>query len=337
MRTASGVDGLSDDAQTPTACGPSDLESAERAVRAREMRITRNAVDDPDPERPRERADESGFRSAAVIPIVHQNVCYGVLGVCSTRADAFAEKEREVVGQLGDVIGHAIAAVDRKRALMSDEVVELEVRLPTPLDSADVIGDGEAISIERMIPLGDGEYLVYGTAPAAAVETLHALEERLSTCQDTCILDETNGEVRFEHRFSDPPMTTFVADHGGNFETGHIKDGAYSATIQFPTGTDIRRIVSGIREMYPDLEVVSQRQVARDDPSSRRTPDILAEDLTESQRAALEAGYFGGFFECPRHRSGEEVADSLGIGASTFHQHVRKAEKKLLDAVFADA
>jgi predicted DNA binding protein len=60
----------------------------------------------------------------------------------------------------------------------------------------------------------------------------------------------------------------------------------------------------------------------------------LAGNLTERQRTALEAGYFGGFFEWPRHRNGEEVADSLGIGASTFHQHVRKAERKLLERVF---
>ncbi|MFC6989220.1 helix-turn-helix domain-containing protein [Haloplanus sp. GCM10025708] len=43
-----------------------------------------------------------------------------------------------------------------------------------------------------------------------------------------------------------------------------------------------------------------------------------------------------GFFDWPRHRSGEEVADSIGIGASTYHQHVRKAEKKLLDVVFTE-
>jgi predicted DNA binding protein len=61
---------------------------------------------------------------------------------------------------------------------------------------------------------------------------------------------------------------------------------------------------------------------------------ILDENLTDRQRAALEAGYYGGFFEWPRDRSGEEVAQSLDIGASTFHQHLRKAEKALLDSVF---
>lgn len=76
--------------------------------------------------------------------------------------------------------------------------------------------------------------------------------------------------------------------------------------------------------------------MVRDDPSSQHILEVLTGDLTERQRTALEAGYFGGFFEWPRHRSGEAVAESLDIGASTFHQHVRKAEKKLLDVVFAE-
>ncbi|MFB6122437.1 MAG: bacterio-opsin activator domain-containing protein [Haloferacaceae archaeon] len=334
-RVEVGVDGYLDDVALSSAPGESPGRGRiQNAVHTQEMQITRNALDDPEL---REHASEHQYQSAAVIPIVHQGVLYGVLGVCSERPNAFAEEEREVIGQLSDVVGHAIAAVDRKRALMSNEVVELEIQVPTLLESRDVsvTVDG-AVTIERVTPLGDGEHLMYGTATADDTEALDALCERLPSWKEVRTFDETGSRVRFEARVSNAPITSVVADHGGDFKHGRIEEGGYSATIQIPPGMDVRRVIETIRGTYPNAGIIRQQQVARGDPLSRQSLSVLAEDLTERQRVALEAGYFGGFFDWPRHRSGEEIADSLGIGASTYHQHVRKAEKKLLDVVFTE-
>ncbi|MFC7046301.1 helix-turn-helix domain-containing protein [Halobacteriaceae archaeon GCM10025711] len=59
-------------------------------------------------------------------------------------------------------------------------------------------------------------------------------------------------------------------------------------------------------------------------------------ELTDRQRAALEAAYFSGYFDWPRGSTAEEIADSLGISSPTFHQHFRKAERKLLESILAD-
>ena len=328
-RVEAGVDGYLDRLSFPSdPDGPPGDGPIETAIRTQEIQIARHILDAADPLR--EYAREFGYRSSAVIPIVHQGMLYGVLGVCSERADAFAADERDVIGQLSDVVGHAIAAVDRKRALMSDEVVELKIRLPTFLST-----DG-TVTIDRVTPVGDDEYLLYGTATDDAMSVIHALDEQRPDWTDVRIFDETGDEVRFEGHLSDPPLMSIVANYGGNFKTGRLVNGAYGATIQFPPGTNVRRVIDRIQETYLDVRIVSQRQVTRDAPSSQHLPTVLAENLTERQRVALEAGYFGGFFQCPRHRSGEEVAESLGIGASTFHQHVRKAERKLLDVVFAE-
>ncbi|MFB6301543.1 MAG: bacterio-opsin activator domain-containing protein [Haloferacaceae archaeon] len=337
-RVEAGVDGYLDDIPlSPPSDDPTGRGPIGQAVHTEEMQIIRNALDDSTFETLRDHAREFGYRSSAVIPILHQGVLYGVLGVCSERPDAFAEEEREVIGQLGDVIGHALAAVDRKRALMSNEVVELEIRVPKLLaaQGISVTADGTVI-IERMTPLGDDEYLMYGTATGDAIEVIHALGEQRPGWSSVRTFDETDDEVRFEQRLSASPMTSIVTAHEGNFKTGRIEDGTYSATIQFPSGTDVRQVVDMIRETYSEVRVVRQQQVVREDPSSQHLLHILAENLTERQRVALEAGYFGGFFDWPRHRTGEEVADSLDVGPSTFHQHVRKAERKLLDVVFSE-
>jgi DNA-binding CsgD family transcriptional regulator len=301
------------------------------------MQITQNALDSPDFEPGHRYADKYGFRSAAAIPIVHEDRLYGVLGVYSERTDAFTEGEREVIGQLGEVIGHAIAALDRKRALMSDEVIELNLRIPKLLESRDVsVTTDGTVTIKRTIPLDDDEYLMYGTAAADAMDMIHAIGERFPDWGPVRTIDETDGEVRFEQQLSRPPVASIVAEQGGHFEEGRIEDGEYSVTVHLPPGADIRRIIADIREIYPSVESISQQQVTRESSSPRQTLSLLTEKLTERQRAALEAGYHGGFFEWPRDRSGEEVAASLGVSASTFHQHVRKAEKKLLDVIFTE-
>jgi predicted DNA binding protein len=40
-------------------------------------------------------------------------------------------------------------------------------------------------------------------------------------------------------------------------------------------------------------------------------------------------------FEWPREASGEDVAETIGVASPTFHQHLRKAERKVFDAVFS--
>ena len=329
-RVEVGVEGYLDDITAATSEGIPDEGLVGEAVRTAELQVVRNAQEGG--HRLQEDAREVGYRAAAVIPVVHGGIVYDVLGVCSTRPDAFAAEERAVLGQLGDVIGHAITAVDRKRALMSDEVVELDIRIPGLVDHSRTT-DG-TITIDRVTPVGGDEFLVYGTATGDAMTTIRALRDDRPDWTELRTFDEQDGRVRFEQRLADPPLTSLVADYGGNVEGGTIDDGEYSATVQFPPGTNVRRVVERLQETPLDVRVVSQRQVIREHPSSQRVLHTLAEDLTERQRAALEAGYFGGFFAWPRHRSGEDIAASLDIGASTFHQHVRKAERKLLDVVF---
>ena len=331
-RVEAGVEGYLDDIAAAAGESIPDEGLVGEAVRTAELQIVRNAQEDG--RQLHDDAREVGYRAAAVIPVVHGGIVYDVLGVCSTRPDAFAAEERAVLGQLGDVIGHAITAVDRKRALMSDEVVELDIRIPGLVEHSRTI-DGK-ITIDRVTPVGDDEFLVYGTATGDAMTTIRALRDDRSDWTELRTFDEQDGRMRFEQRLADPPLTSLVADYGGNVEGGTIEDGEYSATVQFPPGTNVRRVVERLQETPLDVRVVSQRQVIREHPSSQRVLHTLAEDLTERQRAALEAGYFGGFFAWPRHRSGEDIAASLDIGASTFHQHVRKAERKLLDVVFAE-
>ncbi len=57
---------------------------------------------------------EAGIEAVTAIPIRYQDTEYGVIGVYSQQADAFSEREIDVLGELGETVGHAIAAVERR-------------------------------------------------------------------------------------------------------------------------------------------------------------------------------------------------------------------------------
>ncbi len=307
----------------------------DRAVRTHEVQVVDDALDDPAFEPWREYAREYGYRSAAVVPVVHEGTLYGVVGVYGVRPGAFAGEQRAAIGQLRTVVGHAIAAIDRKRALMSDEVVAVEFRIPDVFETvgAEPVPDA-TIRFEHAVTATDGRYLVYGTADAAGVGGLRALVDRQDHWEELSVLDRERDAVAFEVRIDDPPVVSLVAAHGGYLEEATVEDGDHYMTLHLPPGGGVRQVIDAVEDVYPAGELLLRRRVTRTGGSVAHRWRTLAGGLTDRQRAALDAAYYSGYFEWPRDSSGEDVADSLGVSAPTFHQHVRHAQRKLLDALY---
>ncbi|WP_231754538.1 helix-turn-helix domain-containing protein [Halapricum sp. CBA1109] len=57
-------------------------------------------------------------------------------------------------------------------------------------------------------------------------------------------------------------------------------------------------------------------------------------ELTDRQRTAVQKAFVGGFFEWPRGTSGEDLAASMDISPSTYHQHLRAAQRKVFTEIF---
>ena len=57
--------------------------------------------------------------------------------------------------------------------------------------------------------------------------------------------------------------------------------------------------------------------------------------LTSKQRQALLAAYSLGYYDVPRRTSSEELAKRLKIGTSTYAEHLRKAERRLLSSILS--
>jgi len=48
----------------------------------------------------------------------------------------------------------------------------------------------------------------------------------------------------------------------------------------------------------------------------------------------LRTAIVGGFFEWPRETTGEDLAETMDIGRSTFHQHLRAAQQKVFEELY---
>ncbi len=338
LKAEAGVEGYLD--EVTISVHPDDERSrgaTGKALQTGEIQTTHDIDTDDDYEPWRETVGQYGFRSSAAIPIVHEETVYGVLNVYAERPGAFAGEERAVISQLGEVVGHAIAATERKRALMSDEMVELEFHIRDVFETVGADADGTGtITLDYAVPVEDEEYLVYGSATADAVDDVRELVETVPHWESVDFHDES-GDTDFRLKLSEPPVLSVVASLGGSVERAVIEDGDYDMTLHVSPSADVRRIIDAVEETYPTAQLLKRRQVTRQDDPARRVQRALTEDLTDRQRTVLEAAYYAGFFDWPRETSGEDVATSLGIAAPTFHQHLRKAEQKVFDRFLASS
>ena len=84
-----------------------------RALETGEVQVLERISEDPT-ESWEQAAMAVGIESLAAIPVTHNHSEYGVIAVYAREPDAFNEREIEVLGELGETIGYAIAAVERR-------------------------------------------------------------------------------------------------------------------------------------------------------------------------------------------------------------------------------
>ena len=316
-----------------TAQGP-----AGKAVRTHDVAVMQNIQTDPAFEPWREEARERDYRSSAAIPIVYEGLLYGVVNVYSGSPNSFTEPEVEILARLGDVIGHAIAAIERRDALLSDTVLELEFRVDGIVEDLVALArsQGGTIEFENLVQ-NDDSLIAYGRIDGIPQAEFRDVAGREDVIDAFRVLSSGNEQYRFELvTEAVNSLTTAVASHGGDLTTATIADGEFRFVVTFPPGRDRNQLVELVGEHCEGADPRAQRTVQRDDRDVSSSRSVLQNRLTEKQRTALETSFFAGFFDWPRTSTGEEVADRLGISPSTFTQHLRAAEQKFFTAVFED-
>lgn len=320
----------------PADCGfdvaaiPFDTETGERpeatAYRTRAVQVvTAGAETD-------EWMQACGYRSMAAIPIVYNNVCYGLVAIYDESPNAVVDADREPLAQLGESIGHAITAIDRKNALVSDSVLQLVFSQHSQADPQ--AASEWTIDCERLVPTDLG-IVAYGSVEGlshAALEEVVADSTRLT---DLRVLSAGPDEYEIELTMRwGTQLVAALAEHGSCVTAIRIGDGTFEFSVEAAAGQDKHRLVELVQAQYPEARLRSQRTVARENPAISDFQLAFKNRLTMKQRAALKTAFHAGYFEWPRQSTGEEVAERLGITQATFCEHFREAERVLFETVF---
>jgi predicted DNA binding protein/PAS domain-containing protein len=277
-------------------------------------------------------ADDTAGRWTTV-PLVYERTVYGVLVVFSTRPDAFGERELDVLDELGETIGHAINAIENRHLLLSDAVVEMELACTDDASALVTASDalGCTLELEGLVPIADHRLLVYlhvsGADPATACAELTA-----AGVEDARPVDDSDT---IECTLESGSVFVPLAEYGTNVREATVDSGRTELLVELAPDADARTVVERIQTEYPDTTMLAKREHRPTDAGKELSESALA-DLTDRQQEVLEAAYLGGYFNWPRDSTAEEVADSLDIASATLHDHLRKAQRKVLDEILAD-
>ncbi|OYR56839.1 XRE family transcriptional regulator [Halorubrum ezzemoulense] len=96
-------------------------------------------------------------------------------------------------------------------------------------------------------------------------------------------------------------------------------------------GEDIRELLGDLRSDR-EIELLSKTSISEKQiPHSMLAPaNQLFENITDRQLAALQLALESGYYEQPRKTSLRDLADQTAVARSTYEEHLRKAENKLL-------
>jgi len=249
VRTAAGLDDPDRASLSGMLEGVRGRGAVSRAVRDRTAQTVQDASLLPTSDPWRALAARFGFRSAMAIPITHDGRMFGVLNVHTDRESAFADEERRLVEHIGEVVGHAIAAVERKRALASEAVLELDYRVPRAFSSLDVSESlSGTLTFDETVSTKGDEVLVYGTASPTAMESLASLVDEVPYWESVSVVDtDEAGNSKFELHAKEPPVFSMVTARGGYVDEVVTVDGNSRFVLHVPPGQDVRAITEGCR------------------------------------------------------------------------------------------
>jgi len=267
-----------------------------------------------------------------VVPITYGHRRYGLLGIYSSEGNALDRRERKVCESVGKMIANGMHSVETTRILTTDRVVELCVAIGDPSFSLSRVADAIGGPIEHLgtTRLDDDACELYlrATDPTNDVSAV----EELSFVDSVRAVSERNGDVTLAVTATESPPLTRLAEYGGVVVEATADATSASLTIEAPPEQDVRRMLDVFRTEYDGVELRSRVERESRDRSLTEFASAVDERLTDRQRSALKTAELNGYFEWPRPVDGSEIAERMGITRQTFHQHLRAAERKLVEA-----
>lgn len=317
------------------ACIDDSTIPEERAISSGEPVVVQPIGDDDVIAEPiRRAAFADGLQSLLAIPLVYGSSVYGVVGVYTAEQDAFSERERSSFETVGEMAGFAINATRHRNLLLSDTVVELDLKV-TDSGAPFVRAGTEAessLTLDGLVPEGDG-LLCYLVVHDAAVDAVANSLDQHAGVQEARIIGEYDDGGTLEVRLGSRTPLGLLAASGVTVRSAAYGDGEGRIDIECSPEEDIRRIVDALSREF-DVDMLAKREREHDVTTAGEFRDELSERLTDRQENALRTAFFADYFESPRESNAQEVAEALNITGPTLLHHLRAGQRKLLAEFF---
>ncbi|THE64686.1 response regulator [Salinadaptatus halalkaliphilus] len=343
VQASAGADGF---LETVLHGGDSAPDPTDPAVAARDA--DEPVVRSPSPSADDERswhaiATDYGFETAAGVPVRHDGVRFGVLGVYASDGPAFDDRRRHLLAEFGETIGYAFHSAEFRRSLLSEQPVRVGIELTE--GSTSLLALWRALPAESrllvrsVVRRRDGDLLcltaVEGTTESALVDAVG----------ETDGITVADGGESVRGRGSDDPLycalflngdtpLSQVLDTDGAVLEALVEGNAMELHVQLPDHESVSTLETALESTGGDATITSLRQDRRSDASERI--DHVLEPLTDKQEDAIRHAYYQGFFEHPRDTTATELAEQFGVTRQTITHHLRAAERKLLNGLLEE-
>ncbi len=268
----------------------------------------------------------AGYLSVATAPVRHGKRGFGALEVYSEEPETFDEEAIEVLKEIAGLLGFAFVSAEQVQSVLSEDHQKLTLEFaPEDLDcyfSRLVRKLETEANLTSVAPQRD-RTLVYFECDVGDADVLQASDEI-----GTPVEKSMKG---FVAQVSQVSLVEEAMDVGGRVSRYSFEDGSVHVDVNLPRDVEANELLEIVQDSYPKAELAARRY-----SFDEFTPDDVINELTGRQETVLRLAYDEGFFEAPREKTGDEIADELDITATTFHQHLRAAEKTMVSNLLED-
>lgn len=309
---------------------------ARTALETGEVQVVPNALTETMFDAWRTAALTRGFHACISVPLRHGDVEYGVLSVYADEPHAFSGTVRDVLAELGSTVAFAVDAVEVKAGVHADRKVEFKLHVADADDWLLRLARDVGCRIEVQTVLGDegDRFRLFFTAPASVATAVVAEAEASVSVDAIRHIADRGDTALFEAVVTGETIPATVAAHDAVTQRLVADAEGVELVVELPQTRDPRSFVDPVVEAYPSTTVVSIRRVNQPVRSQQSFLSRLEERTTAKQLNALKLAYRSGYFEWPRERTAQDIAESLGIAQSTFSGHLRAGERKLFTELF---
>lgn len=271
-----------------------------------------------------------------VVPLVYGRTVYGVLGVL-TGEEPVPDAERGVLTELGELVGHAVNAMENRQLLSAERVVEVELESPAGESVLATVAEtsGFELTLEGLVPATDDDAIAYVRYVGGNGEGIHECFDA-RTSGPVRPIQQSDGGGLLEWTIRDDALLQLLDDNGAHVRTARADGVMARYTVDVCSDADLRKLLDQVQVAFPNTRMVGKTEHDRhvDQPDS--VDGELTDPLTDRQQETLEAAFRAGYFDWPRESTAEEVAETLDITRPTLQAHLRKAENKLLTQLFEE-